>query len=368
MFLNYSCHNEVYEVHNDPFGIAPKYSKQKVSISELIGKVPTFESFYNTLQLNKNNSTTQNKDINLSPFHYIKYIDTTTIVRYTGDNITTYTLPILTSLEKDKEDIFNLVIKNSEQSNSAFVIKYSKLNNLDAPSLEYFSADIAIYNSLGTLFSKGTINTEAMPQSSNKTGQILRTDGDGCQPSIEPIYSRCGCGGSANGHGPSGPPCCEGSPLIGFDITSCPSGDSSNNNNDGDTNDNTSEGDMFGDPFGDPGDGGPDGGSDGSGSPTVAVGINDLMEVLDTYDQLFGILLTLNQADWLLNNQEIDLQIRNYIVGNGFSNEAIEFSKLALEALQDNDNDGQPDGEVDFEENIIYESSFNDYPCQKLII
>jgi len=36
--------------------------------------------------------------------------------------------------------------------------------------------------------------------------------GDNCD--VEITYEQCGCGGDANGHGPSGDSCCEGSPMI----------------------------------------------------------------------------------------------------------------------------------------------------------
>ncbi|WP_458626467.1 hypothetical protein [Winogradskyella sp. PC D3.3] len=53
--------------------------------------------------------------------------------------------------------------------------------------------------------------------------------------------------------------------------------------------------------------------------------------------------------------------VANYINTNGCSDENLTFIEEVLDVLDD-------EGEVDFEENIIYDNSLNDYPCQKLII
>ena len=62
---------------------------------------------------------------------------------------------------------------------------------------------------------------------------------------------------------------------------------------------------------------------------------------------------------------EIYLYLYHNVVDDQIAPEAEAFAKLAIEAL---DNDGVDDGEVDFEENIIYEKSINDYPCHKMVI
>lgn len=56
----------------------------------------------------------------------------------------------------------------------------------------------------------------------------------------------------------------------------------------------------------------------------------------------------------------------NYLITeNNCSSEAINFMSLAIEALEDNDGDGQPDGEVDFGNKVILDSSFVNDPRLK---
>lgn len=59
---------------------------------------------------------------------------------------------------------------------------------------------------------------------------------------------------------------------------------------------------------------------------------------------------------------EQQLEIKRYLLRtNNCSEEAIEFSILAIEVLIDG-------GEVDFEEEIIFHSTFDDFPCHKEVI
>ena len=55
-----------------------------------------------------------------------------------------------------------------------------------------------------------------------------------------------------------------------------------------------------------------------------------------------------------------------YITSEGFSEESKVFAKEAVKALMNN---GEvDDGEVDFDDNIIYDNSLNNFHCQKLVI
>lgn len=72
-------------------------------------------------------------------------------------------------------------------------------------------------------------------------------------------------------------------------------------------------------------------------------------------DCLQGDLLEVDGGlQWLMDNKSQASQINNYLINqNSCSEEAQAFTIQALEALQDNDQDGEPDGEVDWDERRI---------------
>ncbi|WP_430410990.1 glycoside hydrolase family 19 protein [Kordia sp.] len=61
-----------------------------------------------------------------------------------------------------------------------------------------------------------TSGTNAPNDNTGNGGFFASSDTDDC--GLRWSYAQCGCGGTANGHSPSGPSCCEGSPLT---ITDC---------------------------------------------------------------------------------------------------------------------------------------------------
>jgi hypothetical protein len=86
---------------------------------------------------------------------------------------------------------------------------------------------------------------------------------------------------------------------------------------------------------------------------------------VDDYERLiFQLGITDSDTqDFVINNIDISDQIIDYLEENNYSDGAIEFAILAIEALNE---DGVDDGEVDFEEQIIKDSSLPN--CVKVII
>lgn len=69
-----------------------------------------------------------------------------------------------------------------------------------------------------------------------------------------------------------------------------------------------------------------------------------------------GPSLSSEQLTWLQNNKQAAGPIANYL-DNNCSVESQEFAIAAINALQDNDEDGQPDGEVDINNAIILDQT-----------
>ncbi|WP_046758700.1 hypothetical protein [Kordia jejudonensis] len=61
-----------------------------------------------------------------------------------------------------------------------------------------------------------TGSTSSPIDNTENGGWFASSDSDDC--GLQWSYAQCGCGGTANGHAPSGPDCCQGSPLT---ITDC---------------------------------------------------------------------------------------------------------------------------------------------------
>ncbi|WP_430409135.1 hypothetical protein [Kordia sp.] len=73
-------------------------------------------------------------------------------------------------------------------------------------------------------------NNSAPNDNTGNGGWFASSDNDDC--GLNWSYVECGCGGNANGHSPSGPSCCKGSPLI---VTDC-NGNTYSNRNSSDVN------------------------------------------------------------------------------------------------------------------------------------
>lgn len=147
-----------------------------------------------------------------------------------------------------------------------------------------------------------------------------------CDPVIETLYGRCGCGGNANGHKRSGASCCEGSPTLGYKITyPCNSGggsvdSASDNGNPLDSNiDLGNIGDIS------------EGGGN-SGTATSPLNISKIIELMEFYAREFNIFLNPDELDLLFKNQQLDVDIRNFIRKNNTS-EAKNFAQQVIEAL-----------------------------------
>ena len=68
-----------------------------------------------------------------------------------------------------------------------------------------------------------------------------------------------------------------------------------------------------------------------------------------------------NEVKWLLGNFLEMRKLSTFLTDNGCSEDAREFAALVIEAWMN-------DGEVDFEERIIYDSTLNDFPCHRDLI
>lgn len=266
------------------------------------------------------------------------------MISFTSKEKKTFTFPITTLLDKTEEDFFNLLIEEYKGVSSAVVIKYTPYTSVSDDEIQ----DLNGFNSKLTFFNSKGENVGALEKNYNQTSKknAIASKSSDCPPQFEALYAPCGCGGNADGHAPSGPPCCQGSPYIGYEITfNCSSGGGTPNEDTGSTwQDDLEQMNNLGQ-LGDLSGGG---GLDGSGgSATSPIGIDNLVAIVDYYSQEFGILLSSNQSDFLLNNQQIDFEIRDFVLKNNKTDEAKNFAIQAIEAKVNN-------GEVDLDNRLIY--------------
>ncbi|MBT8244355.1 MAG: hypothetical protein HKP48_05480 [Winogradskyella sp.] len=198
------------------------------------------------------------------------------------------------------------------------------------------------------IVARGSCGPELVDTTQNLTCWDVHCTGDS-----HPVGEQCGCTSASNTCTPAYVECSLQTIYTTTD-TNCGGGGSENPN--GTSN-----------PYGTPSGG-------GNNNPTPNIPLIDLMfsnlikacinDPDDTddvimSDEQFNVLTTLGNQTNLINS---------YLNENLCSVEAQAFTLLAIDTLADNDGDGQPDGEVDFEENIIYDNSLNNYPCHKLVI
>lgn len=151
-------------------------------------------------------------------------------------------------------------------------------------------------------------------------------------PCIEVTYYPCGCGGNADGHEPSGAPCCEGSQVASIELVDCFEG-SGGGGGDVDYNEGTT-GEM-----GDYGDGGYGGG--GGSYPTSDIGM-----ITNLYNDLIFELADILQID-LTTGSGINWEngIRTYLsvynlqdiwfllLDNDYSQDAINFAEEIINQM-----------------------------------
>lgn len=116
------------------------------------------------------------------------------------------------------------------------------------------------------------------------------------------------------------------------------------------------------------------GGSSGNtSSPTTSCkgkcGPVDVDPMCDATEPLTGpaasLELSSEERCFLLRNGLLKSIIDHYL---GQNNGNKKFAEAAVVASMDNDDDGQPDGEVDWDKHIVYDSSLKNYPCHKIVI
>ncbi|EDP94707.1 hypothetical protein U8527_07075 [Kordia algicida OT-1] len=225
------------------------------------------------IKLRTNNSfTVENKKNSISlsktPFSFkssgLGIVDTNKEIVVVNESNTKHTFKIISPLEENS--VTNLIVVETENSSYEYFIKYNFIGNIptneetNAIDLSKFSGTIETFNSNGQQIgyismengsmtnstgqfspcpddptdepsdddSSGSDASTGIPSSnsaddnevynnvdSNSGGEFENLDDD-CGLSWS--YARCGCGGGADGHPPSGAWCCQGSPII---ITDC---------------------------------------------------------------------------------------------------------------------------------------------------
>ncbi|CAM1356688.1 hypothetical protein [Tenacibaculum ascidiaceicola] len=298
-------------LENEHFGIPQKYFKKKITLEEVLSN----EELYNVLEKNFIRSGEQKKVNEFIPYNYILKVYTSQGILFYNDTIKTYTFPIITNLEKEEHSFFNLLLQEYKGKLYVGVIKY-------IPSSNWLSNKNEKYEGSFELIDKEGHSKKSYASKSS------------CETILKAFYAPCGCGGSANGHAPSGAWCCKGSPLLGYDMEFSCSGGGSN---------------------GEPGDldgvsGGLDsGGSSGSAQtdPTEAIYTDTALGI----NKSLGGTLSDSELEWIDTHPLESFKIVNFIIANEDENkqltsEAKTFAEQAIKAIKDG-------GEVDFDDRII---------------
>ncbi|CAM1349704.1 hypothetical protein [Tenacibaculum halocynthiae] len=329
--LLWSCEKEIStnEHYNEHFGIEELYKKEIVNYETLKNNSFEFSELAKKVAISK-------KEKGNSDFKYIYYLHKKNIVSFKDDKLTTYTIPVLTTLEQNKNDFFNLVIKKTKQQTISYVIKYSPSNEWLANKLNkttthnFYKGGITIYDAKGEVISRGNITDDNYAEKSNKKrGYSSKESGSGCVPGLEPNYKRCGCGGNANGHSPSGAPCCKGSPLMGYKLNMCIGG---------------GDGSIGNPDFG----GGNGSGGNGPTEPTTIDSYVTKLEEISKKLSEYNVFINSEEADVLINNNILYDTILYFLQQNPNSEEARGFVKEVLKVKKEN-----PNAVIDFEDRII---------------
>ncbi|APG64574.1 hypothetical protein LPB136_03975 [Tenacibaculum todarodis] len=291
LFTN--CQNqETDSLNNEHFGINPKFEKQTISFTKLKNENNSLDWLLNKNELNQYK---KQRGENSTYFDFIRLIDSSKVVVFQDSVIKTYTLPIITSLPKEDTEFFNLVIKKVNNQTTVFVIKYKPINYNN--NIEKFVGEIEVFNKDGEIIATKNINNQQQQKSSNNIYSRSCV-------TIDAIYARCGCGGNANGHPPSGAWCCEGSPQIGMEYTFC-------------NNDNSNSG----------------GSTVGNGGiPTNPTTVDDIL-LLETN---FWNSLTSDQQNFCLFNNVVYDDIKDFLFTNNYSYQAKNFAKQIIKSLENN--------------------------------
>ncbi|WP_440120734.1 hypothetical protein [Tenacibaculum sp. Ill] len=322
--LLWSCEKQEEVNHgleNEHFGIPQKYFKKKITLKEVLSN----EELYNVLEKNFIRSSEQKKVNEFIPYNYILKVYTSQGILFYNDTIKTYTFPIITNLEKEEHSFFNLLFQEYKGKLYVGVIKYTPSSNWLSNKKEKYEGSFELIDKEGR----------------SKKSYASKSS---CETILKAFYAPCGCGGSANGHAPSGAWCCKGSPLLGYDMEFSCSGGGSN---------------------GEPGDldgvsGGLDsGGSSGSAQtdPTEAIYTDTALGI----NKSLGGTLSDSELEWIDTHPLESFKIVNFIIANEDENkqltsEAKTFAEQAIKALANG-------GEVDFDDRIINEIKDEKIKC-----
>ncbi|WP_440120994.1 hypothetical protein [Tenacibaculum sp. Ill] len=283
-------------LENEHFGIPQKYFKKKITLKEVLSN----EELYNVLEKNFIRSGEQKKVNEFIPYNYILKVYTSQGILFYNDTIKTYTFPIITNLEKEEHSFFNLLLQEYKGKLYVGVIKY-------IPSSNWLSNKNEKYEGSFELIDKEGRSKKSYASKSS------------CETILKAFYAPCGCGGSANGHAPSGAWCCKGSPLLGYDMEFSCSGGGSN---------------------GEPGDldgvsGGLDsGGSSGSAQtdPTEAIYTDTALGI----NKSLGGTLSDSELEWIDTHPLESFKIVNFIIANEDENKQLisETKTFAEQAIK----------------------------------
>ncbi|SEA77275.1 hypothetical protein, partial [Psychroflexus halocasei] len=92
-----------------------------------------------------------------------------------------------------------------------------------------------------------------------------------------------------------------------------------------------------------------------------------LQDYKDTQNPITDLEFVYSKFDDYLINEAQKQGVITFLAQNNYSDEAFAFLREAMPALQDNDGDGQPDAEVDWEDRIIKENEFVVNECLNLV-
>lgn len=79
-----------------------------------------------------------------------------------------------------------------------------------------------------------------------------------------------------------------------------------------------------------------------------------LQDYKDSQNPITDLEFVYSSFDDMLEKDAQKQNVIDFLVQNNYSDEAFAFLREAMPALQDNDGDGQPDAEVDWEDSLIY--------------
>lgn len=324
-----NCEKEDSNLKNEEIGIKAIFEKKEMTVDQFRNKLLN-SSFIASKKTSKDyskfifNTFYQKKDDD-----FVIGIDTSKVIVFFNGNLTTYTVAAYTK-DNSVGCFYNIVFRESNNKFEEFLFKYTPSNstNIDGNYDNIFEGNIDYLNADGEVlksFNTNNSNSKNVNSSELNAKDVAVIS---CTFTAEPIYDNCGAGGNADGHGPSGDPNCNGSPLIGYNYEiSCPEGPATGGGN---TNPDPTDPDY-----------GSGGGSTGGDESTNSLPTDPLLseKLWSNRGNIYlpGILQLTDSADfdWIIANPNIANELYDYILANKYSQESKNFAELAKDTYID---------------------------------